>query len=175
MQKAVYLCLFVFLSCLSAIAQDASKQKSLTVGADVGFYLATTRATSTKLTPLVQAQFPLVKNFCLTTAAGLEVAFARSYYKEDLREALGTTVGLSVPVFFGGRYYIIQGLYSDLDLGAVIKLTELAKTSFLFSPGFGYVLPTRNKNFFTISTHYMTGFQHATSSFNFRFGYMFSL
>jgi hypothetical protein len=181
MKKAVYACLSVLLFHFASVAQnaskqklqDASKQRLLSVNADVGFYLYNYWVSSTQINALLQAQLPVADKFSITTTTGLGIAPAKSNYRQSLKEEYGLSSGLYLPIWLGGRYYIVNGLHSDLDLGVDVKLNQLASTQFHFSPGIGYVLPTGQNKFFNVSTHYITGFKRGTSSFNLRFGYMF--
>ncbi len=175
MKKAVYVWLFVSLSHFAAMAQDASKQRLLSVNADVGFYLFSHWVSSTQINILAQGQFPVADKFAITTTTGRGISPAKSYYRQSLKEQYGLSSGLYLPIWLGGRYYIINGLHSDLELGVDVKLNQLASTQFHFSPGMGYTLPTGKNKFISFSTHYITGFKSGTSSSDLRFGYMFGL
>ncbi len=183
MKKAVYVCLSVLLFHFASMAQnaskqklpDASKQRLLSVNADVGFYLYSHWVSSTQINALAQAQFPVADKFAVTATTGIGISPAKSSYRQSVKEEYGISTGLYLPIWIGGRYYIINGLHTDLELGVDAKINKLASTQFHFSPGIGYALPVNKDKFVNFSTHYITGFKSGTSSFDFRIGYMFGL
>lgn len=175
MRKVIHVLLILFCSCFSAGAQDASKERTLSVNADIGLYLFSHWVSGTQINGLVQAQFPVAGKFAITTTTGIGIAPSKSYYKQSLKEQYGVSSGLYLPVWVGGRYYLVKGLHANLELGADVKLNQLASTQFHFSPGVGYVVSAGKSGFFNFSTQYITGFKRGTSSFDFRIGYMFPL
>ncbi len=140
MKKAVYVCLFVSLPHFAVLAQDASKQKSLSVNADVGFYLYSHWVSSMQINALAQAQFPVADNFAITTTTGIGISPAKSNYRQSLKEEYGVSMGLYLPLWLGGRYYIINGLHSDLEVGVDVKIepTSLYAVSFFSRFGICY-------------------------------------
>ncbi len=172
-----FLCLsfFILSTYLGALAQNASNEKTLSFSTDVGLNLYSYGLNGVQINGLIQAQFPLVDKFAITTTTGINISPAKSYYRQALKYDYGTATGISLPVWIGGRYYLVKGLHANLELGADVKINRLTATQFHFSPGMGYVVPAGKSGFLNFSTHYVTGFKIGTSTFDFRIGYMFPI
>lgn len=175
MKRVFSLSFFLLSFCFWASAQDVSKERTLSFNTDVGLNLYSYGLNGVQINGLIQAQFPLVDKFAITTTTGISLSPAKSYYRESLKYDYGTATGLSLPVWIGGRYYLVKGLHADLELGADVKINRLYVTQFHFSPGMGYIVPAGKNGFLNFSTHYVTGFKIGTSSFDFRIGYMFPI
>ena len=141
----------------------------------MSLYLYRYGVSGIQINGLIQAQFPLENKFAITATTGIGIAPAKSYYREELKYYYGITSGLYLPVWIGGRYYIVKGLHANMELGVDIGLNRLAGTQVHFSPGMGYVVPMGKSGFLNFSTHYVTGFKTGSSSFDFRIGYMFPI
>lgn len=173
MNKIMQALFFSLLFSVTAGAQDASSKRTISLSADAGFYLFSHWVSGTQLNVLAQAQFPIAHKFAVTTTTGIGIAPAKAFYRQSLKEAYGISAGKYLPLWIGGRYYFYKNLHADVDLGADVKISQLASTQFHFSPGIGYAVPVGKSGFFNASTHYITGFKRGTSSFDLRFGYMF--
>ncbi len=94
MKRAVLLSLLSILICSAAVAQDPSKQRTLSFGTDIGLNLYSYGLNGVQINGLIQAQFPLVDKFAITTTTGISIAPAKSYYREALKYDYGTAYGL---------------------------------------------------------------------------------
>lgn len=153
-------------------------------GTGVGSYNPTGFVTSLDF----RYQQPLGANFCMTARTGgeffrIKKAFRDTYYPGYYSYygyyggyyVPGPGSGFSIPVTVGPRYYIVDGLHADLNLGVDIGVTERAATAFRFEPGVGYAIPLANNNYVDLSASFITSFAQGSGAFSFNFAYGLNL
>lgn len=116
-------------------------------------------------------QYPLAPKAALVGRLGGDVFLVKGRYTEYYRKNYQTTVGYSVPVTVGPRFYILDGLHAGLNLGADIGVNSLALTSFHFEPVWGYVFRLPNGRYADVSTNLTTSFNRGSGSYSFTFAY----
>lgn len=120
-------------------------------------------------------QLPLGSNFALTGKTGLEVFFIKGKYKEYYRYYYDAAAGLSIPIALGPRFYIVDGLHTDLNVGVDIGVSRLAATSFRFEPMAGYAIPLSNGHYIDVGASFVTSFSSGSGAFSFNFAYGLNL
>lgn len=120
-------------------------------------------------------QQPLGAGFSLTARTGGDFSVVKGKEKDYYRYYYGTTSGFSIPLTVGPRFYIVDGLHTDLNVGVDLGVTELTSTSLHFEPAVGYTLPLANSHYLDLGISLITSFEQGSGVFSFNLAYAFNL
>jgi len=85
-----------------------------------------------------QVQFPIKKSgFSILARTGVDIFTGKTTNIGFFSYTSNTQV--SIPILFGGRYYFVDGLHSDLELGLRLRLVNGAGAAFNLAPSIGYL------------------------------------
>lgn len=151
-------------------AAAQSDQTLLLIGTNPGLGIGVYNSVGVSGGIDLRYQHPLTHNLTLIGKTGIESLRVKGRYVDQFRREYQTATGLGVPITVGPRYYIMQGLYGGLNLGADIGVTRLISSSFRFEPGVGAVVPLRD-GYLDVGISISTSLSRGSGTFSFNIGY----
>lgn len=152
-------------------ASGQSGQSVLWLGATPGLGMGVYNGIGIGLGADVRYQRPLTRKLVAIARSGLDLFVIKGRYSEQFRKEYNTTVGLSIPITVGPRYYFLESLYGGLQLGADISITRLGVSSFRFEPSVGKVFPIAGGRYLDVGASIPTSMSRGSGMFLFNVAY----
>lgn len=152
----------LFLFFLSLENRVAAQTNSITLAPEFGINIPTGVLSDVSGLGLgfgLQAQFPIQRTgFSFLARTGLDVFFGKTFY--DGNQYVTTSTSVALPLLIGGRYYLVDKLHADAEVGALIGLDRYSTAAFDFAPSLGYSLRLGKgyfDPFFRVNTSFEAG------------------
>ncbi|GAB3957623.1 hypothetical protein GCM10028805_50670 [Spirosoma harenae] len=173
MKRYALLSLFTLLivSGVQTMTHAQGRNQILFIGTQAGVGVGRYNGTGFQTGLDFRYQHLLGSKFTITAKTGAEFFLVKGRYKEYYRYYFDTASGISIPITFGPRFYIVDGLHVGLNLGVDIGVSQLAATSFRFEPGAGYAIRLPNRDYIDVGTSFITSFGQGSGLFSFNFAY----
>jgi opacity protein-like surface antigen len=105
-------------------------------------------------------EIPITAAFYGTATAGFT-----SFYKRN--SSFGSSINDDnrsyVPLKLGGKYYLSEFIYSEVELGVSIGIQEDSGNSFAWGPGLGIAYPINDKSAVDVGLRYEKWSRHGTN------------
>lgn len=146
------LTLIFTVACLYAKAQTSEGEKfssnAFSIGAE--FYAPIKTPYSYGYGATAKMEWPVSSE----AAVSLSAAYSRYFFKNSNGYSSSYPAAVYIPVKLGTRFFFVDKVYGDLDLGAAIGTNYEKKTAFIYEFGVGYILELSKHSGFDFGLRY---------------------